>query len=470
MINLFHRSAHRPHRRTHWTSAVAALTAVPVLLAGCTAADVEENVPPGEIGGTLNMWVGLDTVDDATMAEYKRLYIEPFQKQYPNVEFKLSPQNNEGLTAKVQTALAAGQGPDIIPLNSSVAIPFAEAGYLADLGGVAEQENWKEKIFPWAMDIGVVNDKLVVMPVSYETMVLFYNKTLFEKKGWQVPTDRAMLEDVIAKMTAAGITPFANANADYVGATEHVLSCFLNMVAGPGKINDALNGKIPFTDQAFVDSVEMMVDYFRKGYFNGGVKQYFSTPDTQKMAKLANGSTGMFLSGSWEIGGMNEYFKESGNEWDWAPLPSLAPGVPGNVFPLAIGDAMAVNAASKNLPAAKAYLKWKFSDTEARWQAIKEVGDLPLPVKFDASGAPEGIDPRFLSQYTAISDASLKKQVGYVTWVSFGAAAESYLLENEDRLLTGDLSARDFLENVNKAFKKDHDEGLIPPAFETAAR
>ncbi|BCB77158.1 ABC transporter substrate-binding protein [Phytohabitans flavus] len=469
MINLSHRSTYKSHSR-RWRIVVAAAAVVPLLLAGCSSSEPEEDVPAGEIGGTLNYWVPLDTVDDATVADYTRLYVDPFKKQYPNVEFKLSPQNNEGLTQKTQTALAAGQAPDIIPLNSTLAIPFAEAGYLADLGKLAEDEGWKDKIFPWAMDMGVIDGKLVVMPVSYETLVLFYNKTLFEKNGWKPPTDRASLEALAGQMQAAGIVPFANANADYAGATEHVLSCFFNQVAGPGKIYDALTGKIPFTDQAFVDTVDLMVDYFKRGYFQGGVKQYFSTPDTQKMAKLANGGTGMFVSGSWEIGGMNEYFEKSGNEWDWAPLPPLAPGVPSDVFPLAVGDAVAVNAASKNASAAKAYLKWKFTDTEANWQAIKDFGDLPLPVKFDASAAPEGTDPGFLTQYTALSDASLKKQVGYVTWSSFGSAADSYILENEDRLLTGDLSTRDFLEGMNKAFQKDREEGLIPPVFETAAR
>ncbi|WP_329101781.1 extracellular solute-binding protein [Micromonospora sp. NBC_01699] len=452
-------------------SAVAAVTAVPLLLVSCTSAPEEsDNVPAGEVGGTLNLWVGMDAVDDASTADYKRLYLDPFTTLYPNVQFKLSPQNNEGLTQKVQTALAAGQGPDLLPLNASIAIDFADAGYLADLGSLAEQEKWKDKIFPWAMDIGVVDGKLSVLPVSYETMVLYYNKTLFEKNGWQIPNDRPSLEALAATMMAAGITPFANANADYAGATEHVFSCFINMVAGPGKIHDALTGSIPFTDQAFVDSVDLMVDYFKRGYFSGGVKQYFSTTDPQKMASLANGKTGMFLSGSWEIGAMNEYFKDSESDWDWAPIPALAPGVPANVFPLALGESVALNAASKNLPAAKAYLKWKYSDTNANWQAIKDFGDQPLPIKFDAAAAPEGIDPRFLTQYTALSEASLSKKVGYVTWTSFGPGAETYLSENQDRLLTGNLSTRDFLANLDKAFKKDLDEKLIPPVFDTAAR
>lgn len=57
-----------------------------------------------------------------------------------------------------------------------------------------------------------------------------------------------------------------------------------------------------------------------------------------------------------------------------------------------------------------------------------------------------------------------------MTWTSFGPGAETYLSENQDRLLTGNLSTRDFLANLDKAFKKDLDEKLIPPVFDTAAR
>ncbi|MCU1411034.1 MAG: extracellular solute-binding protein [Rhodoglobus sp.] len=459
-----------PTHRSRWIAAIAAVAAAPLLLAGCTA-DAAPDLPAGEVGGKLTYWFAMESTDDESVAQMRETYVDPFEALYPNVTVDLIPQADEGATAKVQTALAAGQGPDFIETaGSATAIPFAEAGYLADLGPLAEKEGWKDTMFPWAMDMGVIDGKLVAMPVTYETLVLYYNKTLFDEHGWEVPTDRASLESLAEEMEDAGVTPFTAGNADYFGATEWQLSAYLNQVAGPGAIHDALAGELPFTDDVFVDSVQMMVDDFQNGWYGGGVKQYFSTTDPQKYAKFANGDAGMFISGSWELFALNEYFGESDSDWSWAPLPPMASGVPSDVYPLSVGGTMSINAASKNIPAAEAYVKWMFSDIDARWNAIETIGDLPLPVAFDPADVPEGIDPRFTEQYTAISDASLAENVGYVTWTSFGGAQEAYILENVDRLLTGDLSAKDFCKALNEAYQKDAAAGVIPPLFDTSAR
>lgn len=470
MITQTHPTGTTRRRRARWTSALAATIALPLAMAGCTA-DSGNEVPEGEIGGKLTYWFGMESTDDESVAIAKSLYVEPFNELYPNVEVDFIPQAAEGLMQKLQTALAAGQGPDFIETpGSATAIPFAQAGYLSDLSKISEEEGWADEMLPWALDMGVIDGTLVAIPVTYESLVLYYNKTLFEENGWELPTGRDSLEDLAGQMEDADVIPFTAGNADYAGATEHLVSAFLNQVAGPGKIHDALAGDIPFTDDAFVDSMQLMVDYFNKGWFGGGVKQYFSTTDPQKFAKLVNGEAGMLVSGSWEIGGLNEYFDGSDSEWDWVELPTLGDDVPSGAFPLSVGGTMSINSATKNLPAAEAYLKWKFSDTETNWRAIQEIGDLPLPVEFDAASVPEGIDPRFTTQYTAISDASVAKQVGYVTWTSFGGATEAYILENEDRLLTGDLSPEDFCAGMDKAYQEDVDAGVIPPLFTTEAR
>jgi raffinose/stachyose/melibiose transport system substrate-binding protein len=462
------------HRVIGRRALLAGVAASPFVLAACSSGGSDStsgaDVPPGEVGGTLRYWIsGLDSIDAKTVNKYKSIYIEPFEKLYPNVTVDAEPQNDIGLAQKLQTALAAGQGPDVLPVNSALAILYSQAGFLADLGPLAKKENFDTTFLPWALDIGVIDGKLLALPVSYETLVLYYNKALFETNGWTPPTDRASLDALAAEMDTAGVIPFTNANADYPGATEHPVNCYLNMVAGAGKLHDALVGDIAWTDPAFVASMQMMIDDFNRGWFSGGVKQYLSTSDPGKYANLVNGTTGMFLSGTWEIGGMNDYFGAQSDDWDWVGLPALGDGLPSGYYPLALGDVIAINAATDNMAAAEAFVTYRLTDADARWNAIKELGDEPLPTAFDAAAAPKGIDPRFIRQYQAISDASEAKKVGYVTWTSFGSTAEGYLLDNQDKLLTGDVSADDFCSGLDDAFQKDQDKGLVPPAFPTAA-
>jgi raffinose/stachyose/melibiose transport system substrate-binding protein len=457
-------------RRQRVMTALAAVAATPLLLAGCTA-DSGGAPSDGSIGGTLTYWKGMDTVDDETTATAEKLFVTPFTDRYPAVDFQLIPQADEGLQQKMQTALAAGQGPDFVETpGSATAIPYAQAGYLADLDDLADEEGWKDSILPWALDMGVIDDKLVAIPTTYETLVLYYNKTLFDANGWEAPTDRDSLEEIASKAESKGIIPFAAGNADYKGATEWVLSAYLNQVAGAGTIHDALAGDLDFTDPAIVSAVQLMIDDFEAGWYGGGVEKYFSTTDPQRYAGLATGDSAMYISGSWDIEALNEYFDESGQEWGWVSLPALADGVTNEVYPLSVGGTMSINSATRNLPAAEAYLAWLFSDTESNWAAV-EAGEAGiLPVEFDATAAPADVDPRLVEQYQSISDSSVDEQVGYVTWTSFGGSMEAYVLENQDRLLTGDLSAKDFCAGLAAAYDRDVADNTLPPLFGTAAR
>lgn len=424
-------------------------------------------------GVPIAYWLGLESTDPESVAAAQALIEAPFEALHPDVDLQVVPMADEGRMAKVQTALAAGTGPDIVDTaGSSVAIPLASEGYLLDLGPLGEREGWKDTILPWAYDMGVIDGKLQALPTGYESLVIYYNKTLFDEHGWKPPTDRASFEALANEMQALGIKPIANGNADYQGAGEWLVSAFMNQVAGPGAIHDALTGDIRWTDQRFVDAMQLLVDYFDRGYVAGGLNQYFTTTFPQLFAQLANGEAGMYISGSWEMVGLGEYFGANGNtaEWAWAPLPPLADGIPSDVYPLSVGGTLSVNAASKNVPGGEAYVAWFMSDTDTMWDAVIAFGNNPLPIKFDPATVPSEVDPRYVEQYQAINEASAAKQVGYVTWTSWGGRAETYILENMDSMFSHDLSPADFQAGMDEAFQEDLADGLIPPVFDTDAR
>jgi raffinose/stachyose/melibiose transport system substrate-binding protein len=444
----------------------ATAIAASFLLAGCSSGSTGKQ----DASAPITYWYGLDSVDAKSEAQWIKYNQTPFEKQYPNIKMNAIPQSGSALDAKVKTALAAGQGPDFIQADgSTTAIPLATAGYLANLTSDAKSQDWKDKILPWALDMGYINGKLEALPTSYESMVLYYNKTLFKKYGWSPPTDEASLDKLASEMQAKGIIPFAAGNASYAAATEWLVSDFLNEVAGPKKFHDALAGTIPWTDPAIVSSIKLLKTYFDKGYFQGGVKQYFSEQDPQKYAEFADGKAGMFLSGSWEMGTLPTYFGVNGNkdQWGWAPLPSLAAGVPNNIYPLSVGGTISVNSKAPNLKGAIDYVNWLFSDTKNMWQYAEASANEPLPIKYTAADIPKGVDPRYASQYEAINAASVSGDVGYVSWTSLGPQEETYLTANEDKVLNNTLSPQAFCAGLETAYKADKKSNLIPPLFST---
>lgn len=131
----------------------------------------------------------------------------------------------------VRTALAGGEGPDIVGTpGPSFAFELAKAGQLLPLDGYAQSENWTQLFTPWALSLGLVGGKLYSIPNEVETLVLYYNKTLFQDKGWEVPKTMADLMTLGQTIKDAGIIPFAHANQEWRPANEWFVGEFMNQV------------------------------------------------------------------------------------------------------------------------------------------------------------------------------------------------------------------------------------------------
>jgi raffinose/stachyose/melibiose transport system substrate-binding protein len=269
--------------------------AVVTALAACSTSGSTANTT-GQPTGTISYWYAPATPDAAGVANFLKYNVTPFDAKNPKVNLQAVQKNVNTINSQIQVALAAGKGPDIVTASGiSNQITYAKAGVLTDLTTFATQNKWSSTLLPWAYQVSKVGGKVVALPQSYETLMLFYNKTLFKKNGWTPPTTRQQVEDLAQKMEAKGITPFAAGNSDYPAGSEWLVSAFLNDVAGPSKVHDALTGKINWTAPEFANSINLLKSYFDKGWFGGGVKQYFSTSDPEKYSQFASGKAGMYI-------------------------------------------------------------------------------------------------------------------------------------------------------------------------------
>jgi raffinose/stachyose/melibiose transport system substrate-binding protein len=437
------------NRARRATALVAAL-GVALLLAACGTGNGHKN--------SLTLWYTPFEPGAAAEKQWKQFHVDPFTELYPDIDVKAVEVNGEVSDQKMRVALAAGGGPDIITADGPAnAIPLNQAGFLADLGEASEKYGWQDKLLPWAYEMGFVDGKLVSLPTEYQTLLLYYNKDLFEANGWNPPTDRASLLTLAQAMQAKGVTPFAAGNADFHAATEWHLSAYFDSVAGPQNFHDALAGDIPWTDPSIVSAVQAMKDDFDAGYYGGGVKQYFSNGFAAIYQQFADGDAGMMVSGSWELERIPDGFN-----WDWVSLP-MGEGLEPGMFPLSIGSSWSVNAKAADLDVATKYLDWFFSATDHMF----EEGGTVLPVHFDPSEIPAETDPRVAATYAGIGAASEAGNVGYTTWTSLGAKAEAVVVEDMNKVLNGDLSVDDFCAELDAAYQEDKAAGLLPALFAT---
>ncbi|MBN9195177.1 MAG: extracellular solute-binding protein, partial [Microbacterium sp.] len=150
----------------------------------------------------------------------------------------------------------SGGGPDIVfTAGPSYVASMAQAGQLLSLDDYAQKLGWNDRLLPLFLDLGKYNGKLYALAKTYETLGLFYNKTMFDKNGWKAPTTIPELEALAEEAKKAGLVPFGAGNADWRPTNEWYVSIVLNSIAGPDNVYKALTGAIPWTDPSIVAAI-----------------------------------------------------------------------------------------------------------------------------------------------------------------------------------------------------------------------
>ncbi|MGB3329874.1 MAG: extracellular solute-binding protein [Thermomicrobiales bacterium] len=433
----------------------AQLSAAGATVVGISVAAGAAPALAAQDSGKITLW--LDTTGGSDTAQW---LIDNTIKDYNakgGAQVEATMQAN-GWTA-TQTALAGGAGPDIVVTpGPSLSLELGKAGQVLAMDDYATSLGWADRFTPWAIDLGKVGGKLVALPDEVETLVLYYNKTLFTDKGWTPPTTIDELMTLAKTVADAGVIPFAATNAEWKGTNEWFVGEFLNHGAGPDKVYEALTGKLPWTDKVFVDALTPLDTAQKNGWFMGGLDRYYTTPSADATSAWAYGDAAMKIEGSWLVNDANTFFKESGQEWDWVPMPSTSGEA---IFDLGIGSTYSINAKSANAQAAAEFLDYFFS-AEAQAKMIAGVGLAPAPIEIP-SDLLTGIDPRQARMIEDLNKASSAGGYGYTTWTFFPPKSETFIIEQIEKVWAGDMTVEDYLSQLNDIFAKELAAGDVPP-------
>lgn len=435
---------------------------VPGLLSACNSGSTPGT---GDGTGTVEFW--LDIQGDANQKYFLDNVAGAFKTAKPQIDLKTTFYKGADLRRLIQTALQAKSGPDIVRGPAATqTLAWSKAHILADLTPYSKKWNWQDKLSDWALQAFTTDGKLYALPMRVDTMLLYFNKTLFEQNNWQQPTDRAELEALAAEAHGKGIIPFGSSNVDWKAAGEWLMTVFWNHYSGPDALHQALSGQIKFTDPVFVDAVALLKGYFDSGWVGGGVDKYFSVPSQEISANFGNGKVAMIPQGNWFMSQVGNYFgskAKNDNEWDWMPYPALRPEVKYPLFEMGIGGSLAINAASDNKDAAAEYLNWYYGDRTA---ALKRMADVPstynIPIDFEDSEIPASIDPRSGRVLTSLNRAIDTGDYGYVTWTWWPPKTDVFIYEGLEQVLTGKMSPADYCAELDRKFTEEKADGTIP--------
>jgi raffinose/stachyose/melibiose transport system substrate-binding protein len=237
-------------------------------------------------------------------AQYEAIF-DKFEAANPGITVKFEAFEAASYATVLSTALAAGQGPDAMMVRAYGAFEtVAKAGYLMPLN---------EQIVPGLADMpkaAVQAETLredgvtYAVPFASQTMLVIYNKDIYEKLGLKVPQTWDELMANARAIKDAGIFPFANGTAT-AWQNETIVSALGSSIAGPEFYADIQAGKTDFTDPRFIEALKAVQE--ASTWFPDG----FTGLDYASAQQLfSSGLAAMFAGGSFELANFRSQNKD----------------------------------------------------------------------------------------------------------------------------------------------------------------
>ncbi len=274
---------------------------------------------------TMSLWHNSTT---GPGMEFWEKTVADFEEANPGVKIEVQSVQNEDLDGKLQTALNAGDAPDIfLQRGGGKMIAMAQAGQLKDItDGIADDV--RSEIPEGSFSAGTLDGTIYAMPVAVLPGGIFYSQDLFDEAGiTETPTTMDELNTVVSELKAADIAPIALGAKDAWPAA-HWYYWFALRECSPATLTKAAEEMV-FDDQCWITAGEDLQEFAATEPFNSG----FLTTAAQQGAGssaglIANHQASMELMGAWNpgvIAGLTPD-EEPLADLSWFPFPELSGG------------------------------------------------------------------------------------------------------------------------------------------------
>ncbi|MEA2586531.1 MAG: multiple sugar transport system substrate-binding protein [Thermomicrobiales bacterium] len=298
-----------------------------------------------------------------------------FEASHSGTKINLTLPPFDQYDQKLQVLLATGSGPDIIT-TANATLALVQEGRILDLTdriaadpvltdpNAFVQSGWDVFKFGTDRNYGIYS--------GADTLLLYYNKTMFDTAGVAYPTADWTLDNFVEAAKALTIR-----DGDRVTQWGSVLGSFdadwgwANLVWMEG--GDIVDSR-PFFSKITLNN-EPVLTILRFIHDLVYTHQVAPTPSqTQSVADqggFESGKVGLMVDGGWSIQPRKEI---TAFEWDVETLPKGSQGFVGEFWP---GTPFLISSGSKNPDLAWEYARWFAADPEAQTLIAKQAIQVP---------------------------------------------------------------------------------------------
>lgn len=412
----------------------------------------------------------------ASAGETKTLKIAAFEGGYGKVYWEKLKENfeksHEGVTVELTVAsnieevirpqIQAGNVPDFIYLATgrpdALTETFTKEQGLQDLSNVlnmkvpGEDVTVKDKLLPGFTDSYATNPygdgKTYLLPLFYSPTGLFYNKTLFAEKGYELPKTWDQMFALGDKAKADGISLWSYPTAGYLDC---MIPPMLAAAGGEEAFKDAMNYKEGFwTSEPATKALETVGKL--KDYLDPTVVANANNQSFKNNQQLVLDNKALFIpNGTWLPDEMKDAPKSDGFEWGFMAYPAFKDG--GDQYSVSFIEQMYIPKDAKNKELAEEFMAYIYSDEAVK--IIAENAKGVVPVKGSMEIANQYLEPlqvELLKMY----DNGAKALLGVfaATEPVEGLTYSDIYVGTVDSVMTGDKSVKDWQTSLQEATDK----------------
>lgn len=314
---------------------------------------------------TLTLWSR-----DSNQAFVREL-VDAWNADHANqIEVTIIPASE--FVARVGTGAAAGEVPDLLPIDLIYVPQFAKAGQLTEISEIAGGFEFFDQLSPSHIRLGMYEDGLYSVPFSAEGSVLLYNKGLFTQAGLDPEKPPTTWDEIYE--AAKAITALGNGNYGYY-FSGNCAGCnaftYLPLIWASG--GDVLS-EDGLTATVDTPEVKAALEFYKKMWDEGLIPPGAQADTgTDFFNAFAQGNIGMVGSGAFS----NSLLKKDYPDIDFGI--TFLPGMEGGVSSFAGGDSIAIPAGAANVEAAWEFIAWTFSE-EVQVEMYAKSGQMPVRI------------------------------------------------------------------------------------------
>ena len=385
---------------------------------------------------------------------------ENFEKSHEGVTVELTVASN--LEEVIRPQIQSGNIPDLVYLatgrSDALTETFIKDQALSDLTGVLDKKvpgenvTVREKILPGFLDTSATNPygdgKTYLAPLFYSPTGLFYDKHLFEEKGYEVPKTWDEMFALGDKAKNDGISLFTYSTSGYFDCAVPAL------LAGAGGL-DLVNKAYNYEEGTWTSKeakqalgvVGKLKDYLEPSVVANANNQGFT-----KNQQLILDNKALFIpNGTWLPDEMKDAPRSKGFEWGFMPYPAFENGK--EQYSVSFLEQMYIPKDAANKELAEEFMAYMYSDEAVK--IIAENAKAVVPVKGAIEIANDYLDPLQVELFKIYDNGALPIMGGFVaTNAVEGVSWTDIYLGTIDSIMSGNKTVEDWEKSLEETSAK----------------